>query len=220
MFEQLERVFAKASFQKEVQTIRNEYGIPRSGFTSFQHHWKKWIKSKPRGAGIDIIVKIDDAARKICRELKLPHIYYLWLVAYILLGKRYSEFNPEIPFETAYQRGFSINTAFGCGLELNPDEGCVNIKIYPGISEREIKKFLHDNMDVIAIYLEMQGYKVAPIRKRPSSADHELLYEHYLDKELSASGKYIGTGPMPSIIKKYNMDMRRKLIYQQKRLHQ
>lgn len=222
LVEQLERVFVRKSFQEDVHVIRRKWRIPNEGFANFID-WKKWIKSKGRSDGFTIILDIDRFATKQCKDLKLSHNYYLWLVAYVYLGKQYFKFDPDIPFErSSYARGFDINPSFCCGLEFNSDEGCVNIKIFPGASYREVAKFVQTNMKLIEIFLEDQETKVAPIRRRPKVHDHELIYQHYLKGDLNNYGQYTRSNtdtPMPEIIKKYDVDYRRNIIQRQKKQH-
>jgi len=209
LFEQLERLFIKDSFKNTILKYREEIGIPTNGFNS-NKEYKNWIvKNKNK------FPDIQSARVEISNQFDFPIHYSYWIEANLLIGNKFKEYKSEIPFKIAFSRGFE-KPSFGCALEKDPDFQCVNIKIFPGASYREITKYIKENMGEIKEFLNTFDRKTRPIRKKRQSERDLKIYECYKKGWLTRYGSIENFGnPVPDFIKKMDMDMRRKIIGEQ-----
>lgn len=208
LFEQLQRLFIKESFKTEISKYRKEIGIPVDGFNS-NEKYIDWIKKNKTS-----FFKIQSARVHISNQFSLPLHYSFWIESYLLIGNKFKEYNPEIPLGISFSRGFE-KPSFGCALEKDQDFQCVNIKIFPGASYREIAKYVQENMGEIKDFLNTFDRKTYPVRKKRQSERDSKIYECYKKGWLNRYGEIINVGLIPDFIKKIDMDMIRKIIGEQ-----
>lgn len=208
--EQLKRLFIKDSFKQAISGYRKGIGMPAGGFGS-NEEYHNWI-TKNENKFFDI----QSARAKLCRQFGFPLNSSLWVEAYLLIGDGFKQFNTKIPLGISFSRGFE-KSGFGCALEKDLDYQCVNIKVFPGTSYREIKKFIQENMAEIKNFLDTFDKRVRPIRKKRQLERDSHVYECYKNGWLNRYGSITNTGDdlIPDFIRKMDMDMRRKIIGEQ-----
>ena len=209
LLDELERLIMRESFGVEVILKRAQIGIPiLDGFDSNQKYLA-WLK-KNRNRFFDI----QSARADLARMSKLPISHSQWIEGYLLLGKKFKEFDTTIPLRLSYSRGWD-KVGFSCALEFDKDDECVNIKILPGASFREVSKFITENRKEIEKSLKSFERRVKPIRVQTKKERDELIYACFKKGWLTGSGlinKDIDFMIVPEEIRKIDADYRRKVI--------
>ncbi len=211
LLDELERLFQRESFGIEVILKRAKIGIPiLDGFESNQKYLS-WLKTHK-----DRFFDIQSARADLARKFKLPLPHSQWIEGYLLLGKKFKDFDTTIPFGMSFSRGWD-KAGFSCAFEFDKDEECVNIKILPGASYRDVSKFIRDNKGEIEKALSSFKHRVVPIRVRSQKERDELVYACYKKGLLDRYGRDKTSDGvwLPDEILNMDMDMRRKIIEQQ-----
>ena len=211
LLDELERLIMRESFGVEVILKRAQIGIPiLDGFDSNQKYLA-WLK-KNRNRFFDI----QSARADLARKFKLPISHSQWIEGYLLLGKNFKDFDTEIPFGMSYSRGWD-KAGFSCALEFDADDECVNIKILPGASYRDVSKFILENKNKIEQSLKSFERRVNPIRIKNRRERDELVYAYYKKGLLDRYGRDKTSDDvfLPDVISKIDMDYRRKIIGEQ-----
>ena len=212
LIDQLERLFVRESFGIEVILRRAKIGIPiMDGFAS-NDKYLGWLK-KHR----DRFYDIQSARAELARAFKLPLPYSQWIEGYLLLGKKFKDFNTIIPFGMSFSRGWD-NTGFSCAFEFDKDGECVNIKILPGASYRDVSKFIKKNKIEIEKLLKSFERRVKPIRVRNKQERDELIYVCFKKGWLTRYGlvgEAVDISLVPEEVRQIDLDYRRKIIGEQ-----
>ena len=218
--EQLQRLFIKQEFLERISIYRKQFGIPNNGFYS-NKEYLEWIESHdPR-----IFHEIQDARFELSERFKLSIQYSTWIEAFLILDHHYLEFDETIlPFKkSAYYRGYE-NPSFACAMEKDESLRCVNIKIFPNSSYREVMKYVKENWENINEFLEPFEFKTNPIRKRRRKDRDSAIFGYYKKGWLDSYGripfkdKEAIPNSIPEDIKKLGSDYLKKIIDQQKKL--
>lgn len=199
----------RESFGIEVILKRVQIGIPiLDGFES-NKKYLTWLK-KHKSSFYDI----QSARAELARVFKLPFPHSQWIEGYLLLGKKFRDFDSTIPFEMSFSRGWD-KTGFSCAIEFDKDSECVNIKILPGASFRGVSKFIRENKSEIEKSLSSFERRVKPIRVRTRKERDELIYACFKKGWLTGYGtisKDIDFRIVPEEVRKIDADYRRKVV--------
>lgn len=209
--EQLNRLFIKESFKKEINLHRKELGIPKNGFKSFKEYLT-WL-GDDRGK----IINTGYARIGIIRKFGLPINYSLSVEAYLMLGKNFDKYDSKIPFEDmGYTRSFD-NPGFACAMEVEEDYQCVSVKIYAGASERDVINYIKEHYNEIQENLKKFKLKVDPIRSKRRSKRDEEIYKYFTKGLIDKQGHLtrMQEKEIPKHIVDLDSDLRRKIILQQ-----
>ncbi len=209
LLDELERLIMRESFSIEVILNRAQIGIPiLDGFNSNQKYLL-WLKKNR-----DRFYDIQSARTELARKFKLPISHSQWIEGYLLLGKNFKDFDTTIPFGMSYSRGWD-KAGFSCALEFDKDDECVNIKILPGASFRDVSKFITENRKEIEKSLKSFERRVKPIRVQTKKERDELIYACFKKGWLTRYGivsEKIDFLIVPEEVRKIDADYRRKVI--------
>ena len=211
LIDQLERLFMHESFGVEIILKRAQIGIPiLDGFDSNQKYLG-WLKKNR-----DRFLDIQSARAELARLFKLPLSHSEWVEGYLLLGKKFKDFDKTIPFGMSFSRGWD-KAGFSCALEFDKDGECVNIKILPGASYRDVSKFIKENKNDIEKLLKSFERRVNPIRVKNKRERDEIVYAYYRKGLLDRYGRDKTSDDvfLPDSVAKIDMDYRRKIIGEQ-----
>jgi len=215
LLDKLERLFKRESFNIEIIYERVIINMPVDGFSSNESYidWLKNNKNK--------FLDIQSATADLCRKFKLPFQYKQWMEGYILLGKNFKDFDTTVPFNMAFWRGYHKMSS-SCALEFDKDDECVKIQILPGASYREVVKFIREHNGEIQNFLNAFERRVEPTRVKRVADRDELVYSYFKKGFLDGYGrmKKEKEDELPHEVYmkicKIDMDLRRKIIQQQK----
>jgi hypothetical protein len=216
LFEQLDRIFIKDSFQNEVKKLRKELGIPNDGFLT----WEKWVECAKRDFKKKALMRWNIASQsvKLNVRLGLSHNFYFWIEAYIVLGENYMEYKIDSPIKNlSTGKPFALKPDYCNAMDFEEGFDCLNIKLYPRASVRETLEYISRNKKIIKTYLSTLDRRPKAIRKRNKKDLHNLLYEFYKKDWVNKYGviniEY--NDSLPSEIKNIDMDVRRNIIQKQ-----
>src|SRR3989344_4924653 len=212
LLDELERLIMRESFGIEVILKRAQIGIPiLDGFDSNQKYLA-WLK-KHR----ERFYYIQSARADLARMFKLPFSHSQWIEGYLLLGKRFEDFDTTIPFGMSFSRGWD-KTGFSCAFEFDKSGECINIKILPGASYRDVSKFIKENKTEIEKLLKSFERRVKPIRVKNKKERDELIYACFKKGWLTRYGlvsEAVDISLVPEEVRQINLDYRRKIIGEQ-----
>lgn len=210
LLDQLERLFIKESFREMVLKYRKEIGIPVEGFDS-NEEYVSWVKKNNRK-----FMDIHDVRAEICLRFGFPLNVSERIEGFLLLGDKFKQFDPKNPTAISMSRGFE-KPGFACAMEKDGDFQCVDIKVFPGASYRDIMNYVRENMAEIKDFLATFEKRMKPIRKKRQADRDSQIYECYKNNWLSRFGETIDAKKdlVPDSIRKMDMDMRRKIIGEQ-----
>lgn len=210
--EQFKRLLMRQSFMDLIKQYRKGVGIPPNGFMD-NKGWSTWFK-KNKSKFLDI----QNFRVRTSNKFGLPIIYSYWIEAYLILGDNYL-FYKTVRVGASY-RGFDEKPGHSCALEYDPDYQCVNIKIFPGATERDIISYLKEHITTIQKFLSTYSNRVKSIRKLRKVDRDTMIYEYYKKGLITRYGNIESAESvfLSNEIRSLDMDLRRKIIEQQIKL--
>jgi len=117
----LNNIFLKKDFKKQVEVVRSIFEIPKGGYNKNVGYWGK----------VDIY-KLESIAIVLAKKYKLPKDYAIYLLGYIFHGRSYKK-TPRYLTEMNDINSFHIKAEnVYCSIRFNKEDEYALVKIYPG----------------------------------------------------------------------------------------